>query len=160
MDTDRDAQPQPDPHGDPAAQPQPFAHAGPLFLCVYDALGRPLARGDATLVVHAGPIGLGPTYALRFVHDGATDWGRGQLLPLPPHPDTDAAPDAYAQPDAQPRPGVESFVHAHKHAHHARAGEFLARTGLLVERYDHTHRHAHDARRVPDDRTYHDDHDH
>ena len=77
-----------------------------------------------------------------------------------PHPDTDLQPDSYPIPA---RPGLDTtdpddFIHTHRHAHRARFGEFLS-NGLVVERYDHTHGHAHPGA-VPDDRTYHNDHDH
>lgn len=143
---------------EPYTDPFPFTDSDLVRVSVYDAHGVPLYRGPATVAVTDDAA---DRLVVRFRDLSLR--GRG-LLPLRPHPDTDLRPDSVPAPDPvavpDPLPHADAHTHSHRHAHHARDGDWIARSGLVIERYDHTHRHAHDARRIPDDRTYHDDHEH
>ena len=69
---DRNAFTHMDTNRDPVSErePDPFPDGGPFFFTVYDRDGQPLARGDATVVRHSGPIAAALSFALRFVNDG------------------------------------------------------------------------------------------
>ena len=152
-----------DPHGDRKPDPAgtycfPTDGHFPghlLRVAVFDAGGRLVLNGHATDRLTDAISNLADGLSIRYgdpdvgyadPHPAA--WGRN-LLPVRPEPDAD--------------PDRDAVVHAHRHAHHARLDDFIARTGIVVDRYDHAHRHAHPTgagQRVPDDRQYHDDHAH
>ena len=142
----------PAPKSDAERNVHPFPHTGPLHVAIYDAGGRLLGHGDATVLVHPGSIGLGPTYAIRFVHDHATsERGRGGVLPVradpQPDADLDRIEDALRRGEAHAgAPVIDPFAHTvtvtHAHAHWHGDGEA------------HAHAHTHsgdDARRAHTD---------
>ena len=127
---------------------------GPLLrVAVFDAGHRLVLNGHATDSLTHAVSNLADGLTIRYGDPdvGYADpypaaWGR-KLLPVP------------AEPDPQP----DAVAHTHRHAHHARLDDFIARTGIVIDRYDHAHHHAHPTgggQRVPDDRQYHDDHAH
>jgi hypothetical protein len=133
---------------DSLSEPELVGKPGDALIVTYGDAG---AHRFVVVDAHGRWIGHGVLSGLDFHVDSLSRGTR--VLPLRSDPD----------PDADPLAVPESHVHAHRHAHHAVAGDFLARTGLVVERYDHTHTHSHSTRgnqRVPDDRQYHTDHEH
>ena len=133
---------------DSLAESELVGQPGEALIVTYGDAGR---HRFVVVDAHGRWIGHGVLSGLDFHVESLSRGSR--VLPLRSDPD----------PDADPLAVTESHVHAHRHAHHAVAGDFLARTGLVVERYDHTHPHAHATagrQRIPDDRQYHDDHTH
>jgi hypothetical protein len=133
---------------DAFTEPELVGKPGDALIVTY---GDADAHRFVVVDAHGRWIGHGTLSGLDF-HVDSLSRGR-RVLPLRGDPDPDAGPGALAG----------THVHAHRHPHHAVAGDFLARTGLVVERYDHTHRHAHATtgrQRIPDDRQFHDDHEH
>lgn len=133
---------------DSLTEPELVGTPGDALIVTYGDAG---AHRFVVVDAHGRWIGHGTLSGLDFHVESLSRGSR--VLPRRGDPDPDADPVAF----------TDVHRHTHRHAHHAVAGDFLARTGLVVERYDHTHRHAHATagrQRVPDDRQYHDDHDH